>query len=360
MKFLKIAYSEGIKQAIITAAKHFDKSHDVEYQLKQRFPLKSLFLDIRDDLKTDKFSGKKIYLCTDQNVDINLLSGAIKLDDIDSLTSDEVANGVFYVYFLCDSEAIKIIRKIIHSGGTLIPHLDYSKTSYRFIDALANTTLRKTYALNERISHFNILNHENLCEALNITKDVEGDYVEIGVYKGGSALTVLNYMDGLAHYYKNNKKAWLFDTFEGFTYSEANSSGDKIWAGTHTLYGRDETIAYLTDTFASIKTAFKLIPTNICRDELPSDIKQISVANIDVDMYEPTRDALRKVSPLVQVGGIIICEDPAATPALYGAYLAMDDFLQSEAGSDFVKFFKGGQYFLFKKSNNYGITHFQS
>jgi hypothetical protein len=44
--------------------------------------------------------------------------------------------------------------------------------------------------------------HENICEALEITKDVEGDYVEVGVYKGGSALTALNYLHQI-----NSKKS---------------------------------------------------------------------------------------------------------------------------------------------------------
>ena len=44
----------------------------------------------------------------------------------------------------------------------------------------------------------------------------------------------------------------------------------------------------------------------------------------------------------------MICEDPASTPALYGALLTMEEFLESEEGSQYVKVFKKGQYFLVK------------
>ena len=47
--------------------------------------------------------------------------------------------------------------------------------------------------------------HENICEALEITKDMEGDYVEVGVYKGGTALTALNYLHKI-----NSKKKHIY------------------------------------------------------------------------------------------------------------------------------------------------------
>ena len=82
---------------------------------------------------------------------------------------------------------------------------------------------------------------------------------------------------------------------------------------------------------------------------LPSILNKIAVANIDVDLYEATAAALIKVAPLVVKGGIIICEDPTSTPGLYGACVAMHNFLQSNAeGRKFLPVFKGGQYFLIK------------
>jgi hypothetical protein len=68
-----------------------------------------------------------------------------------------------------------------------------------------------------------------------------------------------------------------------------------------------------------------------------------------VDIYDATISALKKIDPLVVEGGIIICEDPASTPGLYGSLLAMEEFLRSTEGAKYIKIFKTGQYFLLKR-----------
>ena len=191
--------------------------------------------------------------------------------------------------------------------------------------------MRKTWKLAERVSHLDPTIHENLCEALELTRSLEGDVVEIGTYKGGSALTMLNYLN---------------ETFEGFDYEVAEKSSDVIWKGTHQLLGAEETMAFVSETLNSANTPYKMIRANICVDELPIEIRSISVANIDVDMYEATRDAFRKVAPLIVSGGIIISEDSTSTPGLYGAFVAMHEFLATEIGSRFTTLHKGSQYFL--------------
>lgn len=148
------------------------------------------------------------------------------------------------------------------------------------------------------------------------------------------------------------RKAWLLDTFDGFTYDEAINSADVIWANTHKVLGVKKTMERVTNLLhdkAHVETPFELVESNICADALPSDIRAISVANVDVDMYDATKAALEKVAPLIATGGIIICEDPTATPGLYGAYLAMNEFLATPLGKNFMSLFKTGGYFLINK-----------
>ncbi len=64
-----------------------------------------------------------------------------------------------------------------------------------------------------------------LCWAAQRAKSLEGDFVECGVYKGGSALTVMDYIN-----FKNlNKKFYLLDTFcglsEGYITEEEKKAG---------------------------------------------------------------------------------------------------------------------------------------
>lgn len=321
-----------------------------------------------DLFKTTSFENKNFtpealgrkngYILTDRACDPRLerMLGPI-IRSLDYLSDAQIADSVFYVYFLCDSDALPSLKKIREKGGIYIPHLAFAVTEYRFIDRLAHTAMQRTWEKKERVSHLITETHENICEALSITGPLQGDYLEIGVYRGGSALTALHYMEEKtkASTALPGRKAWLLDTFDGFNYEQASRSPDAIWAGTHRLFGPEETMRYVGETLSSTTIPFQLIQNNICDDPLPSEITKVVVANIDVDMYEPTLAALKKVADLVVPGGIIICEDPSATPALYGAYQAMEEFLESDEGAAFTKIFKRGQYFLLK-SAGFSIT----
>jgi len=264
------------------------------------------------------------------------------INSLVGLSDDEVSESVFFVYYECDSDALVPLARILECKGQFVPPADLKKTPYRFVNRAALNSLRKTWKLAERVSHLDPTIHENLCEALELTRSLEGDVVEIGTYKGGSALTMLNYLNEI----ECQKMVWIFDTFEGFDYEVAEKSSDVIWKGTHQLLGAEETMAFVSETLNSANTPYKMIRANICVDELPIEIRSISVANIDVDMYEATRDAFRKVAPLIVSGGIIISEDSTSTPGLYGAFVAMHEFLATEIGSRFTTLHKGSQYFL--------------
>jgi|LakMenEpi03Aug12_release.lakeMendotaPanAssembly.Ray.scaffolds.fasta_scaffold169569_2 hypothetical protein len=292
--------------------------------------------------------GKKIYFLSDTNIKPKALGEFTSLISVKALTDEEIKGGVFYVYFTCDSDAYSEIMLIVKNGGKFIGHLDSAKTSYRFIERSAFNALRKTWS---RSRQANLAIHENICEALNITKHLKGDYLEIGVYLGGTMLTACNFVDELFRLYSIQKRVcYGIDTFEGFNYEQAAISGDVIWEGGHKLLGKAATMNYVENLLADSGTYFELFCRNICDQEVPDKIDFISVANIDVDLYEATLSALHAVHPRLVIGGIIICEDPASTPALYGSYLAMEQFLASTEGSFYTKIFKGGSYFLIKNS----------
>jgi hypothetical protein len=259
-------------------------------------------------------------------------------------------NSIFFVRFVNDEEASSEISHIVRSGGKFVSSIESAKTPYRFTNKRALVAMQKTWAQREVISHLLPIVHENLCEALEITKSVEGLILEIGVYKGGSALTILNYLDLLKDDESSlpEREYIGIDTFNGFDYEVAKSSPDLIWYKTHSLSGAGKTLDSVRRLLSTSNTKSTLHKLDICSDDLPWDITKISMANIDVDMYEPTKAALEKVSPLVQTGGLIICEDATSTPALYGASLALSEFSDSREGKKYIKFHKLGQIFLFK------------
>ncbi len=319
----------------------------------KRFSTDELFRNFlhRDrDVGPHQFADKRIYLLSDQDIEAPALANAKRLRSVAALSAEEIKDGIFYIYYLCDSDALPEVRRIHEHGGHYIPHLDFSKTSYRFVDRMAYEAISSTQDKIDRIVGYNMNVHENICEALSLVEHLEGDCIEFGVFLGGSALTTMHYLDRQMDRgrLKQPRTLWLLDTFDGFDYVEAKESADAIWDGTHGLFGVEMTMAHLKETFSHIKTPYRLVPSNICEGSLPAEITKIVFANIDVDMYEPTLAALQKISPHIVPGGIIICEDPASTPGLYGGLLAMEQFLATDEGARYVKIFKGGQYFLMR------------
>ena len=272
------------------------------------------------------------------------------LNSVIDLEPHEFKSSTFFVRFIHDEDALNEIAYIVKQGGKFVSSIESEKTPYRFTNRNCYMALKRTWERKETISHLFPIVHENLCEALEITKGVRGNVLEIGVYKGGSALTILNYLDiQQKENMSVNQRSYVgLDTFTGFDYAAAERSPDLIWYKTHELFGQNETLNAVQNLLDSCSTPSKLYSLDICTDDLPKEIEVLSVVNIDVDMYEPTKIALQKVSPLIQLGGIIICEDVASTPALYGASLAVKEFVGSKEGQKYVSIHKLGQVFLYK------------
>lgn len=274
------------------------------------------------------------------------LRGIKQIHSVSTLKQDEFKDSLFYVYFLHDDIARAEVAEIIGNGGSFAPPPWFNKGRYVRVNSNASAAIRGTQKNLDRISHFSLDVHENICEALEATRRLNGVYIEIGVYKGGSALTALLYSR-----FSNlrNRKFYFLDTFDGFEYEEAYRSQDVTWGGELRLFGVANTRRFVHETLEQAEIPFKLITLNICNEDLPDELRHgIVVANVDVDMYEATEAALMKIAPLVVQGGIIICEDPASTPGLYGSLVAMENFLMTPEGIKFVKIFKRGQYFLIK------------
>ena len=113
-------------------------------------------------------------------------------------------------------------------------------------------------------------------------------------------------------------------------------SADRMWIGTHSTEGQ-QAIARRLSAFNDPQNGLevRVVKANIIRDSLPSDLTKVTLANIDVDMYEAVQAALYKIAPLVIKNGIMIVEDAGHTPALIGARIALDRFLKSAEGAAF-------------------------
>ena len=292
---------------------------------------------------------KKIFI-TNHNVTIPNFKKVTSIDDIDT---NLIKDCVFLLLFETDNEYLYHLDKIIKNDGkfTIFKLFDkhFEEHNYMCTNNLALKTFNDVLLLKNEYFSRKIFKEkemlQTLIQCIEITKNIEGDYIEIGVLLGSSACMGLTYMQNA----NINRKSYFLDTYEGFNYNESEKSLDLHWNKTHKNGEAEDIIKQISNNLSHIKNKnFQLIKNNICNDNLPKDIKKIALANIDVDMLEAVESALEKVAPLIVRKGIIICEDATSIPGLIGAYYAMEKFLKTELGKKFIKLYLKSQYVLIK------------
>jgi hypothetical protein len=254
------------------------------------------------------------------------------------------------VVLACNSDelAVEAVEFISKREGMFYYGAYRNMPTARFFhrDEIARMSLKEVLRTNP--ARFDLPDFENIAQAIHATRSLQGDYVEIGTFTGSSAYFALNYMErggggGI------RRRSYFLDTFEGFDYESAASSADGLWHKSH----MDTSCEAVKKLLSRFTVPHQVVRSNIVTDMLPAEIKQITVCNIDVDLYEAISVALVKVAPLVVEGGIIIVEDQGHTPLLIGAYAAVKHFLASPAGKIFVPVeLISGQVFLIKTRNS--------
>ena len=289
---------------------------------------------------------KHIYLLSD--VGFGKHTAACKQVYDISEVREELKDCVFLVLFKSDDDyeaPLKAIRdddSLFYAIPIEHPVASYMHKNKNARKAMENT---KEGCSTFGLGKFNKEDFENIMQALEITRKIDGDYVEIGVYKGASGLAALHYMTES----NINRKCWFIDTFDGFVYKAAEKSFDKRWLGTHRLWGKEETIKHIENLFGRFDVPHRVITADICKNHLPKWIKKIAVCNIDVDMYDAVLASLVKAAPLISDNGIMIAEDYGHTPGLAGAHLAVKEFLRLGKGKKFTPIYmESGQMFLIK------------
>lgn len=261
----------------------------------------------------------------------------IEEGQLDMIEPDRVVILLAYLY---DFNCMKIMGQLIEKNIKFIG-LNFTGrcvTDYYRIDESAKETLEEEAYYNA--NYFDPYDFQNIFQAIHMTEKLNGCYVEIGTYRGDSARVALSYMQKSSI----RKKAYFLDTYEGFTYAEAGKSSDCIWGNTH-----DDTSFDFVKTRLQEFSNYQLIKANIITDELPEEIKDIAVCNIDVDMYEAVAAALEKVYKRVLPGGVIIAEDFGHTPDLFGAQYAVSRFMALHKDEFYGMYLQSGQYYMIKK-----------
>jgi hypothetical protein len=163
------------------------------------------------------------------------------------------------------------------------------------------------------------LNNIQFCIEDVIARNVPGDLIETGVWRGGA--TIL--MRGILKAYGiTDRRVFAADSFEGLpppdTARYPHDAGDQ-----HHQVGA---LAVSLDEVKANFQRYDLLDEQVCflkgwfKDTLPSaPIQKLAVARLDGDMYESTLDALTHLYPKLSPGGYLIVDDYGAIPACAAA-----------------------------------------
>lgn len=135
---------------------------------------------------------------------------------------------------------------------------------------------------------------------------VQGDFAELGVYKGESA-KVLHLMDPSRTFH-------LYDTFEGF--KEEDLEGETGEAATYTTRNFADTSVkavrrYLgdSDRFVFHTGRFQPHPQTLPLRGGEQGEGFFALVNMDADLYAPTKAGLEYFYPLLNPGGVLLVHD---------------------------------------------------
>lgn len=152
-----------------------------------------------------------------------------------------------------------------------------------------------------------------LCQFVEGTSGVPGDIIELGAYKGGTAIALAAF----AQFYTRleTKKVFSFDTFAGMPE-----------VGEHdTHHAGDFPVDFAEVTAATRDIENLVLVPGKFADTIPSFEKRpVSLLFMDCDLYESYKIGLGHFWPLVSPGGVVIFED-YRQDTVKGATRAIDE-----------------------------------
>jgi O-methyltransferase len=180
-----------------------------------------------------------------------------------------------------------------------------------------------------------------------VDQNIDGDFVECGVWRGGNAIVAAE----IFKLYNSPKKVWLFDTFKGMTApteEDVRISDGKLAKhrylsddrGTHNewCYASIDDVRnnFIKKGLLSKNVVFVegdiLETLNNTPPEVPS---KISVLRLDTDWYESTKMELEILYPALSVGGCLIIDDYGAWS---GSKKATDEYFQKLNRRPFLQY----------------------
>jgi len=176
-----------------------------------------------------------------------------------------------------------------------------------------------------------------------VRREIRGDFVECGVWRGGSVLAMIL---ALAGEDAEPRGIHLYDTFEGMTepsehdVSPIDPPALAVWRETHRRGGRPWGELFDPHTFNEDAVRELLLATGYpvellhfvagrVEETIPAHVPdRLAVLRLDTDWYESTRHELEHLYPRLVEGGVLIIDDYGHWQ---GCRRAVDEYFATEA-----------------------------
>lgn len=167
--------------------------------------------------------------------------------------------------------------------------------------------------------------------------NIPGDFVECGVWKGGSMMAIAETLVKLG---VTDRKLFLYDTFAGMT-PPTEEDIDQLNRDAATQLNqqsaqKEESVVWAYSSLEEVKKNISLINypnTNIHFIEgdvlqtIPKTVsKQIALLRLDTDWYESTKHEMEHLFPLLNTKGVLIIDDYGFWK---GSRKAVDEYIEN-------------------------------
>ncbi len=150
--------------------------------------------------------------------------------------------------------------------------------------------------------------------------DIPGDFVECGVWRGGSAMAAALVLGELGD---ESRELWLYDTYEGMsapTAEDVDVSGraaDEKFAQRQLTEDSSEWCrSPLEDVHRNLEsTGYPMEKVHFVKgkveDTIPSEMPAgaVAILRLDTDWYESTRHEMQHLYPVLEKHGVLVLDD---------------------------------------------------
>lgn len=224
-----------------------------------------------------------------------------------------------------------------------------ARLGYRIVPTGATAALRLppdyddfTRSIIERVQPYTLTTHERIAGLVAAVRylteaGVPGAFVECGVWRGGSMLTVVETLKSMGD---TSRELWLYDTFWLDMPPPGEHDADVFGTSAEELLAEAKTHdAYRNGTADQVRALLvgagypeeRLhIVEGLVEDTIPAHAPdEIALCRLDTDFYESTAHELAHLVPRVPPGGIVLVDDYGH---FVGAKRAVDEFVERIGG----------------------------